>query len=57
MAIVRRDVRQVRDLLYLLLTETRQAQRDMGSHQSAIRLDTLAMQMKVILDRVEKILE
>lgn len=51
------DIRQVRDLLHLLLTETRKAQRDMGPHVSATRLDNLAMQVETILERAEKMLQ
>ena len=51
--IKRTQVRQVRDLLHLLLTETRKAQRDMGPHISATRLDNLAMQVENILNQVE----
>jgi hypothetical protein len=50
------EVLQVRDLLHLLLTETRKAQRDMGPHISATRLDNLAMQVETILERAEKML-
>ena len=50
------DIRQVRDLLHILLTETRKAQRDMGPHISATRLDNLAMQVETILERAEKML-
>lgn len=57
MAVKLRDVRQVRDLLHLLLTETRKAQRDMGTHISATRLDNLAMQVETILERTEKMLQ
>jgi hypothetical protein len=51
------EVLQVRDLLHILLTETRKAQRDMGPHISATRLDNLAMQVEAILERTEKMLQ
>lgn len=56
MAVRLSDIRQVRDLLHILLTETRKAQRDMGPHISATRLDNLAMQVETILERAEQML-
>ena len=53
--VTRRQLREVRDLLALLLTDIRQAERDAVPHRSADALATLARQVELILERQERI--
>lgn len=54
--VTRRDLREVRDLLALLITDIRKAERDAAPHRSADALATLARQAELILERQERIL-